>query len=99
MVNRVTVGLLGVMAFAALGSAAPIVFNVTATNGATATASFNFGVNTLSLTLTNTSIDPKDVAWNLSAFSFDLTGATGTVEASASSPTFRTVDGVGGHIY
>jgi hypothetical protein len=53
-------------------------------NGATGEAIFNFGLNSLTLTLQDTVVNPGDVAFNLSGFMFTLTGATGGTLVSSS---------------
>jgi hypothetical protein len=53
-------------------------------NGATGSANFVFGTNTLTLTLTDTVVNPGDVAFDLSGFMFTLTGSTGAALVSSS---------------
>lgn len=84
-------------AFLAMSGAAQsaVIYNITAGNGATATASFTFGVNTLTVLLTNTTVNPGSVALNLSALNFAFAGGIGGSLFDASSPNFRTVSGSG----
>jgi hypothetical protein len=90
MFQKIATAVLGLMAFAAVGNAS--IYTVTAPTGASATANFTFGTNTLNLVLTDTVVNPTDVALNLSAFGFTILGSTGITEISASSPDFRTVN-------
>jgi hypothetical protein len=80
------------LALAGRASAGPEVFTITdPSNGATATADLTFGSNTLTLVLTDTSVNPRDVGYNLSAFYFVLAGGTGGTLNSSTAPGLRTV--------
>ena len=71
---------------------AATIYTVTAANGATAEADFTFGANSLTLVLKNTTVNPPDFGFDLSAFQFVLAGATGAMLTNASSPNARTVN-------
>jgi hypothetical protein len=76
-------------------SALALTYSVTAVNGATATADFTFGADSLSVVLTDTTVNPGDVGFNLSALTFSFAGGTGGTLASASSPDLRAVNSGG----
>jgi len=75
--------LLGLTVCAVLGHASTI-YTITAANGATAEAYFTFGADSLVLKLMDTSVNPGDVAFNLSALSFTFAGGTGGALTGAS---------------
>ncbi len=84
---------IGLAAVATLGHATTI-YSVSS-GGATGTAAFTFGTNTITIVLTDTVTNPGDVSKNLSALSFTFAGGTGGSLTGASSPMSRTVNGNG----
>src|ERR1700688_4363786 len=90
-VKRTYLGLLalGITAFLGVGSATTIA-TVTLAGPPSATAVFDLSGTTLTLTLTDTVVDPTDVADNLTAFFFTVTDAT-VVNLTSSSGLQRTV--------
>jgi hypothetical protein len=89
-------GLAFVAAAAFMATAnATTTYGITEGDGATATAAFTFGVDTLTVVVTNTTSNPGSVADNISGMFFNLPGATGGSLTGASSPTLRTVSGTG----
>lgn len=101
MKNEMTIGRkilrigLPVLVCAMAAHAATITYGITAADGATGTAAFTFGANTLTVVLTDTTTGPGSVADNLSGMFFNLSGATGGSLTGASSPTLRTVNSNG----
>jgi|SRR5215471_10027542 len=90
-----TVGLLATYAVAFMlagASAKADTITFTAANGATGEADFIFGTNTLTLTLKNTTVNPSDVAFNISGLEFILSGGTGATLTNETSPESRTVN-------
>jgi hypothetical protein len=81
--------LIGLAAFATLGHATTI-YSISS-SGASGTAAFTFGTNSLTVVLTDTVTNPGNVGLNLSALSFTFAGATGSSLTGASSPASRTV--------
>ena len=85
--------LMGLAAFATLGHATTVY--TISSGGATGTATFTFGTNSLTIGINDTVVNPLDVAHNLSALSFKFAGGTGGSLTGASSPAFRTLNANG----
>jgi hypothetical protein len=87
--------------FVSGSSRADIVFltpagSSTSGGAVSAEADFTFGAGTVTVVLKNLTVDPKDVAQNLSALSFTLNSSSlGANSLSSSSSTVRTVAGDG----
>ena len=84
---------MGLATFATLGHATTI-YSISS-GGASGTATFTFGTNSLTVGINDTVVNPLDVAHNLSALSFTFAGGTGGSLTGASSPAFRTVNAGG----
>jgi len=89
-----TLAMLGVLAVMTPAAHASTILFTNASNGATGSANFTFGTNTLTLVLTDTVVNPNDVAFNLSGFRFTVAGSTGG-SLFSSSGLERTVAGGG----
>jgi hypothetical protein len=85
--------LMGLAAFATFGHATTVY--TISSGGATGTATFTFGTNSLTIGINDTVVNPLDVAHNLSALSFTFAGGTGGSLTGASSPALRTVSAGG----
>jgi hypothetical protein len=84
------------VAFMLAGASAKATTIITfAANGATGEADFTFETNSLTLTLKNTTVNPRDVAFNLSGLEFTLSGGTGATLTDETSPKSRTVNSDG----